>query len=481
VLAAAVLAGATPLDDYVAAPDPSYRYTLVRTIEAEAYTAYVLDMVSQSWRYPTEVDRTLWQHWLTIIRPIDAHADTALLYINGGSNGTDPPGSASRPLAMIATATRSVVAELKMVPNQPLVFAGGGGRRYEDAIIAYTFDKYLATGEPNWPLLLPMTKSAVRAMDTVQAFLKSLESGPMQIKKFVVAGASKRGWTTWLTAAVDKRVVAICPAVIDVLNMAVQMKHHHSTYGFWATAIRDYELMNVFDRLNTPRGKELRSLVDPYSYRQRYTMPKLLLNSTGDQFFLPDSARFYFHDLPGKKYLRYFPNTGHGLDAGAYASVLGFYRAILTGAELPQFSWTVRPDGAIVVKPVTRPKQVRLWQATNEQKRDFRIDVLGPKWTSSPMKPKADGTYTGKVAEPPRGWRAYFVELVFDMGPAQTYIFTTEVRVTPEYLPYAYELEFDKAGDLYGRCPAMRLLAQEPFCLPESPLKPLLHIPGVLP
>lgn len=37
------------------------------------------------------------------------------------------------------------------------------------------------------------------------------------LKNFVVGGASKRGWTTWTTAAVDDRVVAIVPVVIDLL------------------------------------------------------------------------------------------------------------------------------------------------------------------------------------------------------------------------------------------------------------------------
>lgn len=35
----------------------------------------------------------------------------------------------------------------------------------------------------------------------------------------MVAGASKRGWTTWTTAAVDKRVFAAIPIVMDLLNL----------------------------------------------------------------------------------------------------------------------------------------------------------------------------------------------------------------------------------------------------------------------
>ena len=60
-----------------------------------------------------------------------------------------------------------------------------------------------------------MTKAVVRAMDTVEAFMMSEAGGKLKVNEFVVAGGSKRGWTTWMTAAVDKRVIAIAPLVID--------------------------------------------------------------------------------------------------------------------------------------------------------------------------------------------------------------------------------------------------------------------------
>ncbi|MBN2136879.1 MAG: PhoPQ-activated pathogenicity-related family protein [Sedimentisphaerales bacterium] len=432
------VAAGTALDDYVAAPDSSYKYEVVKTIEGAGITTYVIDMTSQTWRSKEEVDRPVWRHRLTIFKPDKANADTALLHINGGSNRSDFSDGLDMALSIVAVQAGAVLADLKTVPNQPLNFVDGGRPRSEDAIIAYSFDKFLETGDATWPVLLPMAKSAVRAMDTVQSHLKGLDSGALNIKKFVVAGASKRGWTTWLTAAVDKRVVAICPAVIDVLNMGESMRHHHAAYGFWAPAIHDYEEMKIFDRLDTPRGKELRGFIDPYSYRERYTMPKLLLNSSGDQFFLPDSAQFYFADLPGEKYVRYFPNTGHGLDFSAFGSVIAFCRSVLEGAKMPVFGWAVRENGSMVVECETQPKEARLWQATNAEKRDFRIDVLGPQWTSSPLEPAGRaGRYVAEVSAPEKGWTGYFVELVFDAGAIGEHRLTTEIRVLPKDLPFA--------------------------------------------
>jgi len=442
VLAAAQFALGTPLDDYIAKPDDSYTYSVVKTDAGPGYTAYILDMTSQSWRSKDEVDRPLWKHWLTIIKPTNATSDKALLWINGGSNNRSAPDSADKMMVGMAMTAGAVVADLKMVPNQPLVFPDGGRPRSEDGIIAYSFSKCLATGDNSWPLLLPMVKSAVRAMDTVQSHLKSLDSGALDIKHFVVSGGSKRGWTTWLTAAVDKRVIAIAPAVIDILNMDEQMKHHFAAYGFYSDAIADYGEMKVFERLDTPEGQALTKIVDPYEYRDRYArIPKCLINSSGDQFFLPDSAQFYFHNLLGEKYLRYVPNTDHGLGySDAIQSLLVFYQSILKNSPRPKFTWSVKADGSIEVKTTTAPKGAKLWQATNPKARDFRLEIIGPAWKSSDISAGSNGKYVAKVPEPDKGWTAFFVEFTFDSGGPVPYKFTTEIHVVPETLPFADKL-----------------------------------------
>jgi len=435
----------TALDRYVAAPDSNYSYKLVDTIKGPGYTAYVLDMTSQSWRSPKEVDRTLWKHWLTILKPDKVTTSTGLLFIAGGDNGNPPPKKVDKMYAKIALGTNSVLSVLQMIPNQPLKFSDEKDPKYlekgrvEDALIAYTWDKYLKTGDELWPARLPMVKASVRAMDTITEFCGGNEVGNLKVDHFVVAGGSKRGWTTWMTAAVDSRVVAICPIVIDMLNLEESFKHHWRAYGFWAPAVGNYEEMGLMDYLGTPKYHKLMKLVDPYEYRSRFTMPKFLMNSAGDQFFLPDSSQFYFDDLPGVKYLRYVPNSDHGLKGtDAAESVAAFHYAIVNHVPLPKFSWKFLPDGSIRVKTEDNPAAVKLWQATNPNARDFRLQSIGKAYKSTDLADQGNGVYIGRIKTPEKGWTAFFVELTFPSGAQVPFKFTTAVRVLPDKLPYTY-------------------------------------------
>jgi PhoPQ-activated pathogenicity-related protein len=427
----------TALDRYVAAPDPSYRYELIETIPAEGYTAHVLEMTSQRWRDETEVDRPLWRHRLTVIEPDPIATDIGRLIVGGGSNEKKPRARVNALLAMGAVATRSVIAELRMVPNQPLTFAGEAQNRSEDAIIAYSWDKHLRAGDEAWTLRLPMTKSVVRAMDTVTAFCRSAAGGGIEVDRFVVGGASKRGWTAWTAAAVDKRVVAVVPVVIDLLNVEASFEHHYRAYGFWAPAIGAYQASGIMRWAGTTELASLLKIEDPYAYRDRLTMPKFIINSAGDQYFLPDSSQFYYDGLVGEKYLRYVPNTNHSLKGSdAPESALAFYEAIVVGRPRPKFSWSFEADGLIQVKAETKPIAVALWQAENPVARDFRLEAIGPAYRRSALEERGDGVYIAEAPEPAQGWVAYFIELTFPSGGLSPFKFTTGVRVAPEVLPF---------------------------------------------
>ncbi|HOZ47574.1 MAG TPA: PhoPQ-activated protein PqaA family protein [Candidatus Hydrogenedentes bacterium] len=436
------LAGATALDDYVAAPDPAYTFSIADTTVNSGYTTYLVAMTSQTWRSSAEVNHTVWTHWLTVFVPDEPTNTTALLVVNGGDNG-DAPMDLEPYAGMLVTATGSVMALLEQVPNQPLRFTGASGSFSEDRIIAYSYDKYLTTGDPTWPALLPMVKSAVRAMDTVQAVASAHD---VTVDGFVVGGGSKRGWTTWLTAAVDPRVVAFAPIVIDILNMAPQMDHHYKAYGAYSDAVHDYVDYNIFDRIDTPEGAALRQIVDPYEYRARYTMPKYIINATGDEFFLLDGSQFYYDDLPGEKRLRYVPNSGHSVevDFSSILSLATYYLAVATDVPRPEYAWTFEEDGSIRVQTVQAASSATLWQASNPSARDFRwYGGAGPQWTSTSLAEETPGSgvYVGQVDPPEQGWSAFFISLSYSDG----FVFTTAVRVIPDGLPYE---DLDGDGDV---------------------------------
>lgn len=428
----------TALDRYIAKPDPAYSYQLLTTLPTPLGKVHVIEMTSQTWLTPAEVDQTNWTHWITLAVPSEVTSETALFFIGGGSNEKGPPRSPNSDLARIAVETKSVVAELRCVPNQPLTFHQDGKGRFEDDLIAYTWDKYLRTGDDRWPARLPMTKAAVRGMDAVTDFCAQPQGGGLKITKFVVAGASKRGWTTWATAAVDSRVVGIVPIVIDVLNVVPSMQHHYAAYGFFAPAVGNYVEHNIMNWMDTPEFAALMKIEDPFSYRDRFTMPKLILNACGDQFFLPDSSQFYFDQLPGEKYLRYVPNADHSLrNSDAYETLHAFHHALLTGTPLPRFAWTLPGDGSIRVKATDAPKEARLWQATNPSARDFRLETFGAQWTSSPLT-ATDGEYVARVAMPKEGWTAFMVELTYDRPGAKPLKLTTPVRVVPDRVDHKF-------------------------------------------
>jgi PhoPQ-activated pathogenicity-related protein len=155
------------------------------------------------------------------------------------------------------------------VPNQPLYFADEDHvRRKEDQILAYSMDKYLDTGDEEWPVHLAMTKSVVRAMDAIQDYLRKED---VTIDDFILMGGSKRGWTTWLTAAVDPRVRAILPISIDMLNLNRQFPRHWDAYGFYA-----HRRSATMPSLRSPLPNSVRPRQGPARYHRSLCLPRSL-------------------------------------------------------------------------------------------------------------------------------------------------------------------------------------------------------------
>lgn len=446
MLAAAPAAAGPPnaLDAYVAKPDPSYTWRVAGLCQGEGYRCAVLELTSQTWNAPKDVDRTVWKHWLTIVMPDNLRHGQAFLYITGGEKGDPAPTRAPPHFAKMAVETGSVVAQLNDVPNQPLSFAMDPAKkvRVEDEIIAYLQARYATSQDPDELLRLPMVKSGTQAMTAVQEFIASEYAG-RRIDGFVVSGASKRGWTTWLVGAVDKRVVGIVPLVISVLNVEETAIHHWRALGYFSPALQDYvDARLIPDGIGKPSLAAINLIEDPINYQDRPTMkiPKYVINAVGDEYFPPDNTRYGYAKVAEPKRLRMVPNANHSLDGtDVIESVTAFHDAVLSKRPIPDYAWEVRADGAIVVRTTGKPSEVRLWQGTNPKARDFRVDTIGKSFTSTVLQAQADGSWVGAVPKPASGYTAYFVELTFPSGGKYPLKFTTEVQVIPDVLPYRWE------------------------------------------
>lgn len=415
-------ASATPLADYVAKPDSSYHWVLKGTGRVLAAEYAELILTSQTWR------DIVWKHQVFVIKPYSAPKDVkhALLFISGGSwrdeleSSAGPMPGDGEMYVRLAELLRTPVVVLLHVPQQPIF----DGKR-EDAAIAYTFDEYLRTGDPEWPLLLPMVKSAVRGMDAAQEFARDQWS--LELRTFTVTGASKRGWTTWLTSTVDRRVKALAPMVIDVLNMAQQMAHQEAVYGKPSEQIHDYTERDMHRKLQADSGKSLVSIVDPYQYRQKLTQPKLIILGTNDPYWTVDALNLYWRDLVGEKYILYVPNNAHGLKdyARIFGSLTALNRRVADGKPLPRLSWQYeKRDRAVCLTVNSDPPAQRIvaWMATAPTQ-DFRQ----AQWQSHPMQ-QYGGQHTFQVERRSEGFAAVFAEAEY-AGEDTPYYFSTNLRV----------------------------------------------------
>lgn len=428
-----------PVENLIRQADEAYKYEVVEELERVGYTLYLLRMTSQEWLDESKVENPEWWHWLMVVVPEEVKRDTSLLWIGGGSRMDNAPDSVPHHLVEAAMITGSVTAEIYNVPNQPVRFAGEDNTYREDELIAYGWRKFLESGAQDesaeWLARVPMTRAAIRAMDTITDFAATVtDAAPA---RFVISGESKRGWTTWTTAIFDERVVAIAPAVIDLLNLGPSFQHHWRSLGEWSPAITDYYSEGIMQWKYSQEFERLTELVDPYSYLDRLNIPKYIINAGSDEFFVPDSWKYYWPDLEGEKYLRYLPNTGHDISGtDAMESLISFYQSIIEGRQLPELEWEI--EGNIIhlrTDPDNSPDELNLWHAANSSDRDFRLYVIYQTWDYDPIAIREDGVYEISIPEPQYGYTVNFIEAVYDVEKLP-FKQTTGTLVLPERYLY---------------------------------------------
>ena len=427
------------MKDYVTKADPAFRYEVAETFNGEGWTEHRVKMVSGTWLTKQEVNHPEWWHWVTIVVPNEVTETEALMVIGGGSTEDEKPQAANELLVQAAVGTKSIIAEISNIPFQPLNYVNDEkDDRFEDDLIAYGWRQYLEGGakdeDVEWLAHIPMTRAVVRAMDVVQEISMDLSK---PVDSFVVAGASKRGWATWTTAIVDERVIAIIPVVIDMLNVEPSFNHHWRCYGAWSPAINDYINEGIMDWTGSKEYARLLELVEPYSFIDQLTLPKFLINATGDEFFITDSWQFYWDDLVGDKYIQYVPNANHGLN-GTYnlGSLVAFYNAVITESAIPNVDWSVSADSIYLEVLSDVDYKVTKWEAVNENARDFRVPVIGRVWKDSELSKTSNNQYAIHFPAPEKGYKAGMLEIVFDSGTEVPFTFTTGTVVTPNTYPF---------------------------------------------
>jgi PhoPQ-activated pathogenicity-related protein len=429
-----------PLQAYVETADDAFRYEIRETVRGEAWTEYRVYLVSGTWLTEQEVDEPEWWHWLTMVVPDELRETESLMHIGGGWRGDTIPIAANEEMIKAALSTGSVISHLSNIPFQPIDFKGDTvAGVFEDDLIAFAWQQFMEGGATEdlqaWLPRFPMTRAVVRAMDVVQEIC---ESNQQQVEEFFVAGASKRGWTTWNVAAVDKRVMGIAPVVIDLLNIIPSFQHHWQCYGEWAPAIDPYVNLGIMNWIETDEFLAMLKLVEPYQFLERLTMPKLLINATCDEFFVTDSWQFYWNDLEGENYLQYIPNVGHGLH-GSYLpeNLISFYHSTITDAPIPGFDWNISGDTIYANVDPGSDYQIRKWEAINESSRDFKLYVLGEEaWKMEALEINENGSYAIPISAPESGYKGALVEVVFNPGSGFPLTLTTGTVVTPDSYPF---------------------------------------------
>lgn len=406
-LLAAAMALARPpteLFDYLNAAKNGAAWEVVGTQALGAGRVTEIRLRSQTWR------GIPWDHVLLVIEPaIVLVEDVVVLLISGDA------GRGDALLGMSAATMGGLrLAILSGVPAQPLF-----GLR-EDALIAHTFARHLAEGDPDWPLLFPMVQSAHAAMDALEAVAPELWA--TALRGFVVAGASKRGWTTYLTAATaPERVLGMVPIVFDMLDIPAQLQHQKESLGGPSPMLDDYTARGLTRAFTDAKGgARLAWVVDPYSYRYAYTMPKLVVVGSNDPYWTVDSTSLYWSGLPDPKLLLVVPNAGHGLlDLGrVLSSVALFARLVARGTPAPEVASSVRftSDGAILSLTSDRPPaEARLWIARSAT-RDFHL----AQWEERDL-PGGNTAWEAAVSAPEAGYLAFFAELVFAVEELKLY------------------------------------------------------------
>ena len=413
--------------DYACKPDQNHQ----RKDDQINYLFKTVHLTSGKWLTTKEVKNPIWHHKFRMGVPLAPRSSVVFLTITNGSRQDPIESKLSNTSLTILKNLKIPVVELPNVPNQPIFFKEDNQNRIEDEIIAFQWSKFLNSPKSQIAMLprLPMIRAAVKAMDCVEQILgKKL--------KFVVSGESKRGWTTWLLPAYDNRVMGITPMVAEILNFDKNLNHHYQFYdNQFSFVMKDYIIAKipkfVLNKKKDKKYLRLLKLLDPINYEKVKQIPKYVITAGNDEFFVPDSWKFFMDRFSKNSWGRVVPNVGHELRRPEFGKEKDIAKSMVTFIEnlmknstnnLPIANFEYPNSNTIRIISKTKPKKVTLWKAHNKSSRDFRNVNLtpkglikGPSYQEKVLSWNSE-KFSYKEAKPASGFNAFFIELTYEIS-----------------------------------------------------------------
>jgi PhoPQ-activated pathogenicity-related protein len=195
--------------------------------------------------------------------------------------------------------------------------------------------------------------------------------------------------------------------------------------------IQDYVKLGIVQGITSPSGKALVDMIDPYSYRKKLTMPKMLFMGTNDPYWVIDNVKNYLPDIPGKNLINYTPNAGHGLNDGvvAFPALSAFFGITMDHGKYPNCSWKTKENGKGVKLMVKASKDMltgaKIWYADSKDM-DFRDD----KFYSRDLNISHKAKITASEDFPESGYRAFYLALTYKDPNGGEYIVCTRAFMT---------------------------------------------------
>ena len=399
-------AGATPLDEYVSAPDKHFAWhdTGARIKTKFGGEAMVLNVTSQQWldtsRAAGPSGGAIWTHQVVVVVPKTVQfRNVSFAYVTGGCNDNPSvPKPTDEDLLVVdevTWATGGIGIVIYQVPNCPIIYPSDPSKkkRTEDAMIAWGWKQFLESEDPEWLARLPMTKAAMACMKAAEQYLHQQKLADFSDGGgWFVAGASKRGWTTWTVGSVTcescPNIVGLAPLVPIVPNMIKEIHRMWMAYGGWTFAFTDYLAINLTVNVDTPQFAKAMSIVDPINYRERLSrLPIQAVLSSDDEFMMMDWSNIWYRNLTDGEadlHLLIAQNSEHSLATGipeVLPALSVFLSSIAHGhppSRRPSFEFEGPDpeDGTMTLAvPMARaPSKVTLFHAETLQseRRDFR-------------------------------------------------------------------------------------------------------------